>query len=164
MKLRKFLLIFGLLISLVLMTGIISCPLDDPILDDLEEPPPPVVPDPEDPLYNGTATAFGKGFASGIDKDIYFNEHPEGLGRDVTVTVTMVDSYITAVVIDGPDETPGFGGALMVNIIPKIIEKNSFNIGRREVDGMAGATRTYEGIKEGGEKAVEKIKAEEFDS
>ncbi|MDR1210910.1 MAG: FMN-binding protein, partial [Spirochaetaceae bacterium] len=94
--------------------------------------------------------------AEGFAKtDEYMNEHGN-LGSDITVTVTMVDGWITQVIINGPDETPSLGAILITIIQPKIIEYNTFEL-ENYVDAIAGASETFEGIKEAGLAAIDQI-------
>jgi uncharacterized protein with FMN-binding domain len=81
------------------------------------------------------------------------------LGEDITVTVTMQDGWMTAVDIEGPDETPTLGGQLIETLEPIIKQNNTFDVDNIDgVEGISGATFTFNGIKEAGEKAVDEIK------
>jgi hypothetical protein len=104
--------------------------------------------------YSGRETGTGDGFAR---SHAYLEEHPE-LGAQITVTVTMVNGWMTDVVISGPNETPALGGQLVTSLGPKIKQYNSFALDDLNVDGIAGATFTFNGIKEAGEKAIDEIK------
>ncbi|MDR0719100.1 MAG: FMN-binding protein, partial [Treponema sp.] len=97
-------------------------------------------------------SASADGFAKTAE---YLEEHPEP-GEQITVTVTMEAGWITEVVIDGPDETPSLGAVLIGIVQPKIIELNTFEL-ENHVDAIAGASETFEGIKEAGLAAIDQI-------
>ena len=65
----------------------------------------------------------------------------KGFGGVVTVTVTREGSDITSVVVDAPNETPAIANAAIEAIPAKIVETDS-----ADVDVVAGATRTSNGI------------------
>lgn len=65
----------------------------------------------------------------------------KGFGGVVTVTVTKEGSDITSVVVDAPNETPSIANAAIETIPAKIVETDS-----ADVDVVAGATRTSNGI------------------
>ncbi len=66
----------------------------------------------------------------------------QGLGGPVNVTVTTDDSQITALMIDGEQETPEIGGAAIETLIPQILNDQS-----AEFDGVAGATVTSDAVR-----------------
>jgi uncharacterized protein with FMN-binding domain len=103
--------------------------------------------------YSGTGTGTGDGFAR---SQAYLEEHPQ-LGAQITVTVTMVDGWMTNVAITGPNETASLGGQLVASLGPKIVQYNNFALDDLNVDGLTGATYTFNGIKEAGEKAIDAI-------
>lgn len=76
----------------------------------------------------------------------------QGKNGEVSVTVTVENGKITAVDIVGKNEIPNIGGAAMEEVADQIISAQSF-----EVDGVAGATKTSNAIKEAGQKAYDKI-------
>ena len=70
-----------------------------------------------------------------------FSATERGYGGDVTVTLTVgADGTITDAVIDGPDETPGIGGAAIEQMQPQILEKQGVP------DAVSGASRTSEAV------------------
>ena len=69
---------------------------------------------------------------------------------DLKVTVTVdADGKITELVVDAPNETPEIGGKAIEPLTAAIIEAGSI-----EVDGIAGATLTSNGVKEAVAKAL----------
>ena len=65
----------------------------------------------------------------------------KGFGGVVTVTVTREGNDITNVVVDAPNETPAIAKAAIETIPGKIVEADT-----ADVDVVAGATRTSNGI------------------
>lgn len=63
-----------------------------------------------------------------------------GMG-EITVSVTLTDSVITAVTADGPDETAGIGTPILESFPTLMVENNTVN-----VDIVAGATITSEAV------------------
>ena len=76
----------------------------------------------------------------------------QGMGGQVTVTLTMDGDAITAVEIEGPDETPGIGAEAVIQMQAAMLEQQTI-----EVDSMTGATITSDAIHEAAAKAVELI-------
>ncbi len=66
----------------------------------------------------------------------------QGFGGDVTVTLTMDGDTITACDIEAPDETPEVGGAALEELAAQVVEK-----GGADIDGVAGATFTSDGVR-----------------
>ena len=66
----------------------------------------------------------------------------QGLGGNVTVTVTVDENAITDLEIDGPGETPDIGGAAIETLKPAILEGQGINF-----DSIAGATVTTEAVR-----------------
>lgn len=77
----------------------------------------------------------------------------KGYGGDVTVTVTVDKTKITAVSAEGPDETDGIGTKALAELPDMILAGQS-----SKVDGVAGATVTSKAITEALEKALEAAK------
>jgi fumarate reductase flavoprotein subunit len=77
-----------------------------------------------------------------------------GFVGDITVTITMVDGYITDVLVDGKDETPSVG-SVAVTRAPKLIKKNNTGV----LDAISGATITTAGISTAAQEAIDKIVA-----
>lgn len=65
----------------------------------------------------------------------------QGYGGKVIVTITVNESQITAVSIEGPDETDGIGTKALDEMPDLILEAQT-----GKVDTIAGATVTSEGI------------------
>lgn len=64
----------------------------------------------------------------------------QGFGGTITAYVTTVDGVITEVTLEGPDETPGIGGAAIEELAEQFVKA-----GTAEIDGVAGATVTSKG-------------------
>jgi fumarate reductase flavoprotein subunit len=77
-----------------------------------------------------------------------------GFGGDVTVSVTVVNGYITEVTIDGPGETPTVGGAAIARAPGIMIRNNS-----ADIEALSGATITTRAISTAGQAAIDKILA-----
>ncbi len=73
----------------------------------------------------------------------------KGFGGEITVTVTVEDGKIVAVVAVGANETPGIGTPALDQLPTKIVEANG-----TQVDVIAGATYTSEGILQAVENAL----------
>ena len=153
----------GLLsVLLLLSVFLMGCPVPDED-DPINKKPPIEEPDPYTPVAIGTYSGTGTGTAGGFAKSqAYFEEHGS-LGSDITVTVTMENGWMTSVQIEGPDETSNVGGYLvgrLGNIIKKLNTFDVDDVGSSDdIDGISGATLTFEGIKEAGGKAIDQIKA-----
>ncbi len=78
-----------------------------------------------------------------------FSGTAQGLGGDVTVTITLTDGVITDVVAVGDSETPGIGTMALDELPGAMVEKNSI-----EVDTVSGATVTSEAILEAAKAAM----------
>lgn len=94
------------------------------------------------------------GCSSGGSKDVSgtASATEQGKGGGVTVTVTVESGKITAVDVDGPNETPTIGGVAIEELPQQIIDAQSFDI-----DGVAGATLTSNAIKTAGQEAYDSI-------
>jgi Na+-transporting NADH:ubiquinone oxidoreductase subunit NqrC len=71
----------------------------------------------------------------------------------------MADGWITAVTLSGPDESNGLGAVLVdpeLGLGPKIVEFNTLELDNL-VDGISGASITYNGIKEACQAAIDEI-------
>ena len=71
------------------------------------------------------------------------------------MTVTVSDSEITEVEIEGADETPAVGGAALDTLKQAILDAQS-----EEVDAVAGATITSEAVKKAAAGAIGQAKGE----
>jgi fumarate reductase flavoprotein subunit len=67
----------------------------------------------------------------------------QGIGGTVTATVTVDETSITDVVLEGPDETPSIGGAALEQLAPSFVERQS-----SLVDAVGGATVTSKAARE----------------
>jgi hypothetical protein len=135
-----------------MLIGLSGCPTDDE--------PGSTGPLPIEGNPSGIATGRGDGFAR---SDYYLREGALGYGREITVTVTLDEGYITDVVINGPDESNDYGQVIIQKAPTVIKAKNTFDVNIRDVDAVSIATSTLKGIKEAGKGAIDKIKAGEFD-
>ncbi len=73
-----------------------------------------------------------------------------GLNADINVEVEVAEGNISAVNVLEHEETEGISDEALVEVPKAIVEKNS-----TEVDGVAGATYTSDGIKEAVSNALE---------
>ena len=151
-----------LLAAIILLMA--SCPSADPLVDNGQdngnEPQP--IGD-----YSGTASASAHGFASQDPAYLVYPLNNPAPGRQITVTITMENGFIKEVDIDAPDESKtapyNFTSRLLENAPAVIIARNTFDLERRDIDGASGATRTFTGIMEAGNSAIDKIMAGDFD-
>ena len=90
-------------------------------------------------LVSGRMSSSGGSGVSGT-----YSGTAQGKGGDVKVTLTLTDSKITDVAIEGKDETPGIGDTAMEAMAKEI--KDSGSIG---VDTVSGATVTSDAVLEG---------------
>lgn len=74
-----------------------------------------------------------------------------GFAGEILVKVSMNDDKIKNIIVVDHDDTPEIANTAISCVIPEIIMKQSL-----EVDSIAGATYTSEGIKEGVRAATEK--------
>jgi hypothetical protein len=140
----------GLLwVLLILPMFLAGCPTED---EDPAFKPAPIG------TYSGTGTGQGDGFARSA---AYVQEHG-AIGTVITVTVTMQEGFMTAVAIDGPDESPGFGAVVVEKLPAEIKKYNTFDLGKfvdgSLLDTISSASTTYKAIKAGGEQAISQIK------
>ena len=84
---------------------------------------------------SGTATGTAKGYEN----------------KEITVTITMVDGFITDVVITG-QQTAGFGENAIMRA-PAIIKRNN----NPKIDTISSATFTSVAISEAAQSAVDQI-------
>lgn len=64
----------------------------------------------------------------------------QGFGGTITAYVTVADGKVTGVVLEGPDETPGIGGAALEELAEQFVQA-----GGADIDGVSGATVTSQG-------------------
>ncbi len=88
-----------------------------------------------------------------------YSASEQGFGGPVTVTVTVNDSEITDVAIEGADETPTVGGAAFDTLKQAILDAQS-----GEIDAVAGATITSDAVKKAAASAISQAKGEEAPS
>ena len=91
---------------------------------------------------------------SGKYKPGTYTASAQGYGGDVKVTVTVDADKITAVTIDGPDETPAIGGEAIKTLTDAIKSANS-----DKVDGVSGATVTSDAVKKAAGECLAEAKA-----
>ena len=90
--------------------------------------------------------------AAGIYNPGTYTGSDFGFGGDVTVTVTVDDNNIINVVVEGPNETPGYG-ADVLDILADQIKANGANI-----DGDSRASFTSAAAKAAAKQALDKAK------
>ena len=95
-------------------------------------------------LVSGRMSSSGGSGVSGT-----YSGTAQGKGGDVKVTLTLTDSKITDVAIEGKDETPGIGDTAMEAMAKEI--KDSGSIG---VDTVSGATVTSDAVLEAAAAAL----------
>jgi fumarate reductase flavoprotein subunit len=78
-----------------------------------------------------------------------FTGTAQGIGGDVTVTLTLVDSVITDCKAEGPNETEGIGSKAIEQLPGEIVANNSI-----AVDALATATITSNAILEAAANAL----------
>ncbi len=89
-----------------------------------------------DETAGGQESAAVSGLTAGT-----YTASAEGYGGEVTVTLTVgAEGTITDAAIDGPDETPGIGGAAIEQLQPEILEKQGVP------DAVTGATFTSNAV------------------
>lgn len=86
-----------------------------------------------------------------------YSASAKGFGGNVTVTITVDSNSITAVEIDGADETENVGQASFDEFKEQIISAQS-----AEIDGVSGATFTSDAVKEATASALATAKGEEI--
>lgn len=89
-----------------------------------------------------TSLLSGCTSSEGAYKAGTYTASAQGYGGAVKVNLTVDETSITNVTIDGPDETPDIGGEA-IKTLPETIKKaNSANF-----DGVSGATYTSDAVK-----------------
>ena len=91
-------------------------------------------------------TACGKGASSTAASGGVSGEYTgtaQGMGGDVTVTVTLTDGVITDCVVTGDGETEGIGSVVIGNAPEEIVSGN-----KGAIDVVAGATITSNAVNE----------------
>ena len=96
----------------------------------------------------GCSSTSSSTTSSGVSGE--FSGTAQGLGGDVTVTITLEDSKITNVVAEGKDETEGIGSKAIESMPGEMVANNSIN-----VDTVSGATVTSNAILEAAKAAIE---------
>lgn len=99
------------------------------------------------PFAAGSAETFTPGTYEGT---------AQGFGGDVTVSVTVDGSAVTAVSITGEKETPALGGAAIESYLSSLVGVSD----AESVDTTAGATVTSTAVKEALGKALAAAKGE----
>ena len=83
----------------------------------------------------------------------------QGYGGTVTVTITTDANSILEVTAEGADETPTVGGAALEELAAQVKEAQS-----AEIDGVAGATLTSNGVKAAAQAAIDAAMGKEAES
>ena len=113
--------------------------------------------EPLEGIPDGTGTGVADGFASADSNFLDYN--PE-FGAPITVTVTVTAGFITAVTVDGPDESFGWGSVIIAQAPDLIRRMNRFELAERYfVNAVTGSTRTIDGVNNAGNMALEDIAA-----
>lgn len=81
--------------------------------------------------------------ASGQFKPGTYEASAQGMGGAVTVKVTFSETEITDVVIEGPNETPGYGDKAIAAMPEQVLKAQS-----ADVDGVSGATITSRAVRQ----------------
>ncbi len=84
-----------------------------------------------------------------------YSASEQGFGGPVTVTLTVDDSKITDVKIEGGDETPNVGGAAFETLQKSVLDAQS-----GEIDAVSGATITSDAVKKAVADAISQAKGE----
>ena len=84
-----------------------------------------------------------------------YSASEQGFGGPVTVSITVSDSEITDVTIEGEGETPTVGGAAFDTLKQAILDAQS-----DEIDAVAGATITSDAVKKAAAGAIAQAKGE----
>jgi fumarate reductase flavoprotein subunit len=122
-------LFFISFITVVLLFVLGGCDADNSSNSNIDEPEP----------FSGNPSGTGSG-------SIY------GYGGFVSVDITMVDGWITEVIVTGPNESDGIGKVAVAKAPDIIKQKNSVDI-----DTLAGASVTTTAIQKAGQQAIAEI-------
>ncbi len=100
-----------------------------------------------DPLYKAvdSIAAGNVSYTAGT-----YTGSAQGFGGPVTATVTVTDSGIESVKLDGSGETPELGGAALEKLGPAFVEA-----GTSKIDGVAGCTITSNAAMEAVQQALD---------
>jgi fumarate reductase flavoprotein subunit len=126
---RKSLVFFCVIAAFTAVTVFIACESLPPWLADFDEP--------------ASAIGDAAGSATGTG---------QGFGGAITVTLTLVDGWITEVTAAGPGETPSIGGIALSRASDLIKKRNGANF-----EAISGATITSNGIKAAAQQALDQI-------
>ena len=96
-----------------------------------------------------TLVACGSSSSSSEGVSGTYTGTAKGMGGDVEVKITLTDSVITNVEVEGEDETEGIGTKAIEELPDEMVKENSI-----AVDGVSGATVTSDAIKEAAEAAI----------
>ena len=102
-------------------------------------------------MVSGISLASAEGFTPGT-----YEASGQGFGGAVTVKVTVDEAQVTAIEIEGANETPGIGGAAIEGFLTSLVGISSAD----EIDAVAGATLTSGGVKEAVEAALAQARGE----
>lgn len=101
-------------------------------------------------LTGCTGTAANSESAAGTYTSGTYSGEAQGFGGTVTVTITTDENKILTATAEGPDETPTVGGAILDDLAAQLVESQS-----AEIDAVAGATLTSEGVKKAAQAAID---------
>lgn len=96
------------------------------------------------------STSGASSAASGSGVSGTFSGTAQGMGGDVTVTLTLENGVITDCTAEGANETDGIGTLALDQLPGDIVANNSVG-----VDGVASATITSDAIKAAASAALE---------
>lgn len=103
-----------------------------------------------------TMASFGA-VAEGAFTAGEYEAQAQGFGGAVSVKVTVDENAITAITIEGADETPALGGEAIKALQETLVGKSSAD----EVDAITGATITSNAVKDAVAKALSAAAGEE---
>ena len=149
---------------------LVSCPMDDPEFE-IPEPScnicnnhPCTCPSGHEPVAFGpwTGTWHGYGYGHGHAWADYWwlmygNTRPQ---LPVRVDLTLVDGWIVEpsnIIFFGPEESPEYNDLMNSSIIPIVVRLNLFDVDQFYPDLVAGATYTFNGLRDAGNAAVRMI-------
>ena len=87
-------------------------------------------------LHNALSASAGG--AGGVTVTV----EAQGFGGTITARVTLQGEKITGLEIDGPNETPGIGGAAITSLTESILAAGTVE----GIDAVSGATITSNGV------------------
>jgi fumarate reductase flavoprotein subunit len=108
------------------------------------------------PLYNAVSKAGRVKGTESIYTPGTYTASADGFGGPVTAEVTVTDKDIEDIELTGDAETPAIGGAALSTLKADILKNQT-----TEIDGVAGATFTSDGVKAAVSAALAEARGEE---